>query len=67
MSSHVGRTGSNEETMVELYDEMILIHQVVAPLIGIQKKAQEVVKPLKVEKIFVDHLQEWAIKYPNAP
>jgi len=38
-----------ENTMVQLHDEMVLIQQVVAPLVGIQKKAQEVVKILKVK------------------
>lgn len=36
----------------------------VAPLIGIQKKAQKMVKVLKVAEKVVDHLQEWASMYP---
>jgi len=43
---------------------MILLQQVVAPLVDIQKKAQGVVKLVKLEKIVVDHLQEWVAKYP---
>jgi len=38
-----------------------------APLIGIQKKEQEEAKLLKLANKAVDHLQEWASKYPYAP
>lgn len=53
--------------MVLLYNEMILLQQVVAPLVGIQKKEQEVVKLLKVENREIDHLQDWVFMYPDAP
>jgi len=56
-----------EDTMVLLYNEMILLQQVVAPLVGIQKKEQEVVKLLKVENREIDHLQDWVFMYPDAP
>lgn len=46
---------------------MILIKQVMTPLIGIQKNAQEVVKLLKIVNRVVDHMQEWTAKYPDAP
>lgn len=55
-----------EDTMERLYDEMLLPKQVVAPLVGIQKKAQEVIKLLKVANIIVEQLQEWAVKYLDA-
>ena len=42
--------------MVQLYDEMTLLHEVVTPLVGIQKKVQEVLKLLKVEKKEVDQI-----------
>jgi len=42
--------------MERLYDEMLLPKQVVAPLVGIQKKAQEVIKLLKVANIIVEQL-----------
>lgn len=57
--------GLLEDTMARLYDEMILIRQVVDPLVCIQKKAQEVVKLLNVENRAVDHFWEWDAKYPN--
>ena len=52
--------------MARLYDKMTLLQQVVALLVGIQKKAWEVVKLLKVANKVVDHLQEWVSKYPDA-
>lgn len=52
--------------MARLYDEMILLQQVVAPLIGIHQKSQEVVKLLKVANREVDQLQEWVAKYLDA-
>jgi len=42
--------GPMEDTMASLYDEMILLHQVVSPLIGIQKKEEEVVKLPRITK-----------------
>jgi len=39
----------------------------VSPLLGIQKKAQEVVKLLKVANKAINHLQEWVSKYLDAP
>lgn len=54
-----------EDTMAWLYDKMILI-QVLAPIIGIQKKAKEVVKILKVSNRVVNKIQEWATKYSDA-
>jgi len=51
--------------MAWLYDEMILLQQVVAPLVGIQKEAPELLKLLRVENKVVDQLQEWALKYLN--
>lgn len=56
--------GPIEDTMTRLYDEMILL-QVVTLLVGIQKKAQEILKLLKVASRAVDQLQEWFAKYLN--
>lgn len=41
--------GPMEDTMTWLYDEMILMKQIMAPLIGIQKNSQEVVKLSKIK------------------
>lgn len=57
--------GQMQDTMAQLYDEMILPQQVVAPLVGIQKKVQEVLKLLKVASSTVDQLQEWVAKQLN--
>lgn len=56
-----------EDTMAQLYDEMILLQKVVAPLISIKNKVQEVVKLLKVANKVIDQLQEWVAKYSDAP
>lgn len=53
--------------MVQLYDEMIILHEVVALLVCIQKKVQEVLKLLKVVNIIIDQIREWASKYPDVP
>lgn len=52
--------------MAQLYDDMILLQQVVDPLVGIHKKSQELLKLLKVASKVIDQLQEWAAKYLNA-
>lgn len=53
--------------MVRLYAKMILLHQVVAPLIVIQKEAEEVLEILNVASGAINQLQEWDAKYPNVP
>lgn len=53
--------------MTQLYDEMELLHQVVASLISILKKTKEVLKLLKVSSRVVDQLQKWVSKYLNVP
>ena len=53
--------------MVKLYGEIILLHEVVVPLVGIQKKAQEVFKLLKVANKVVDQIQECNAKYIDVP
>lgn len=45
--------------------KMILLHEVVAPMIIIKKKYQEILKLLKVENKVIDLIQEWGAKYPN--
>jgi len=59
--------GPMDDTKVWLYDEITLLQQLVSPLLGIQKKAQEVVKLLKVANKAINHLQEWVSKYLDAP
>ena len=46
---------------------MIILHEVVALLVCIQKKVQEVLKLLKVVNIIIDQIREWASKYPDVP
>ncbi len=48
-----------------MYNEMILLHEVVEPLNGIQKKLQEITKLLNVANIVVDLIQEGGDNYPN--
>jgi len=50
-----------------LYDEEILLHEVVAPLVGIKNKAQEVLKLVKVENKVVNQIQEWVSNYLDVP
>lgn len=50
--------------MSQFYAKMILLHELVVPLVGIQKKTQEVLNTLKVENMIVDQHQEWDTKYP---
>lgn len=65
-STMLDELGAMDDTMTQLYDEMILIQQVVAPLIGIQNNAQEVVKLLKIANRAIDQMQEWIVEYPYA-
>lgn len=56
-----------EDTLAQLYDEEILLHEVVAPLVGIKNKAQEVLKLVKVENKVVNQIQEWVSNYLDVP
>lgn len=58
---------SMEDTMKQLYNEIILLHEVVALLVEIRKKYQETVKLLKVENRDVDLIQECGVKYSYFP
>lgn len=51
--------------MVVFYDEIMLLHEVMAPLVGIQKKMKEVLKLFKVTNKVIDLIQEWVVKYPE--
>lgn len=56
-----------EDTMKHLYNKMVLMHEVVVPLVRIQKKYQEILKVLNVTSTTVDSMQYWGIKYLNIP
>lgn len=55
------------DTMQQLYEEMITLHNVVVPFHAMQKRSREKVKVLKVTHAAIDVIQELGTKYKNAP
>lgn len=54
-----------EDTMKHIYNEMILLHEVMVPHVEIQKISQEILKVLKVACTVVDLMQDSGINYLN--
>lgn len=56
-----------EDSMKKLYDEIILLYEMVTPLIRIHNKSQEIQKLLKVENKYFNLIKEWGSKYTDVP
>jgi len=54
-----------KDNMNQLYNEMILLHEVIVPLVEIQQISQEILKVLKVVGMTMNLVEDWGIKYLN--